>query len=237
LAHRIQMGLLPRDLPRPAGYDVGALIVPMSAIGGDFYDFIPLDHGRLGIAIGDVSGHGVPAALFMALTMTLLRAEACRDSAPRDVLRHVNRQLVILNSEGMFVTVLYGVLDLATGVFDFVRAGHEAPLVCSGSGGVVEAPLQRSQFLGAWDEPVLAAQTLTVPAGGTLLLFTDGVTEAPAPGAEDDLFGKPRLRALLCSAGAVGAQAVCETVLQHVSAHSGGAAPSDDITLVCVRAG
>ncbi len=234
VAHNIQLGLLPRQRPDLPGFDLGALIEPMRAIGGDFYDFIPLDGHRLGIAIGDVSGHGVPAALFMALTVTLLRAEACRDCSPSDVLLNVNRQLLNLNSAGLFVTLLYGVLDYATGDFTYVRAGHEPPLIRAGDGNLSVPPFERSQLLGFFDDPALAEQTVSLPSGSTLLLYTDGVTEEP--NAEAELFGHARLEAALRLPQPASAQGVCEMVLAQVTAHSSCVAPSDDITLVCLRA-
>ena len=234
VAHNIQMGLLPRRLPQLAGFDFGALIAPMRAIGGDFYDFIPLDGNRLGIAVGDVSGHGVPAALMMALTVTLLRAEACRDCSPREVLRSVNRQLLNLNSEGMFVTVLYGVLNYATREFTYVRAGHEPPILFAPNGEQIELSLGSGQLLGFFDEPPLSEQTIALAAGSTLLLYTDGVTEAVDGQAE--MFGDERLKAAVGASHQHPAQKVCERVLELVTTHSGGAAPGDDITLVCLRA-
>jgi phosphoserine phosphatase RsbU/P len=234
VAHNIQMGLLPRQFPELAGFDFGALIVPMRTIGGDFYDFIPLGGSRLGIAIGDVSGHGVPAALLMALTVTLLRAEACRDCTPREVLQNVNRQLLQLNSEGMFVTVLYGVLDCTTGDFTYVRAGHEPPILCTVNGEPTQPHFERGQFLGLWDAPALSEQTVNLASGTMLLLYTDGVTEAT--GVQAEMFGKERLTAVIAAHNHHLAQVVCERVLEQVTAYSGGAAPDDDVTLVCVRA-
>ncbi len=199
VAHNIQMSILPRGLPEVAGFDFGALIVPMRAIGGDFYDFISLDDNTLGIAVGDVSGHGVPAALFMALTVTLLRAEACRDCSPREVLRGVNRQLLNLNREGMFVTVLYGVLDGATGKFTYARAGHELPLFCTASGELIVPELGPGRVLGLFDDLHLAESTMNLAQGGTLLLYTDGVVEAFA----GDLAGGEQGRGFVAMAGVV----------------------------------
>jgi sigma-B regulation protein RsbU (phosphoserine phosphatase) len=234
VAHNIQMGLLPRQLPELTGYDLGALIMPMRAIGGDFYDFIPLSDNRLGIAIGDVSGHGVPAALLMALTVTLLRAEACRDCSPREVLRSVNRQLLGLNSEGMYVTLLYGVLNSTTGAFTYVRAGHEPPILWTMNRELIEPGVVPGQFLGVWDDPLLSEQTIELASANSLLLYTDGVTEAT--GGQAEMFGKARLKAAFGAHDHQPAQVVCEHLLEHVTTYTGGTAPEDDVTLVCVRA-
>ena len=129
MAHRIQQSILPSELPRLPRYDFGALIMPAKRVGGDLYDFIPLGKGRLGIAVGDVSDKGVPAAIFMALTRSLLRAEATRVVSPRRALERVNQLLLDMNDEGMFVTLLYGILDAQQGTFAYSRAGHELPLL------------------------------------------------------------------------------------------------------------
>jgi len=234
VASRIQMGLLPQGLPQLPGYDFGAQIIPMSSVGGDFYDFIPLDDNLLGIAVGDVSGHGVPAALFMALTVTLLRAEACHNCAPREVLRGVNRQLLNLNREGMFVTVLYGVLDGATGKFTYARAGHELPLFCSASGELAVPELGPGRLLGLFEDLPLAEYTMNLTQGGTLLLYTDGVVEATDRQAE--MFGEERLGQAVCANRTESAQAVCDRVLESVAAHCGALAQHDDITVVSVQA-
>ena len=234
VAHNIQMSILPRKLPVLAGFGFGMRIVPMTAVGGDFYDFIPLGDDTLGIAVGDVSGHGVPAALFMALTVTLLRAEACRDCSPEQVLRGVNRQLLNLNDEGMFVTVLYGVLDRATGEFTYVRAGHELPILYTADGTLVEPALGRGPFLGLFSDPPFSEQTVTLAYGDTLLLHTDGVTEAMDTRGE--LFGEERLQAAVQAFRHHAAQEVCEEILGQVTLHSGSVAQHDDITLVCVQA-
>ncbi len=234
VARRIQSSLLPRALPSPPGYDFGALMVPMSAVGGDFFDFIALGQDLLGIVVGDVSDHGVPAALFMAITLTLLRAEARRGLSPATVLRSVNRQLVGVNAAEMFVTVLYGVLDLQTAEFAYARAGHEPPLVYTRPDEPLPLSRRRGQLLGISDEPALDEQHLKLPPGSTLLLYTDGAREACSPAGA--LFGAQGLHAAVAAAAGARAQGVCEQVLSQVSAHRGlGTAQQDDITLVAVQ--
>jgi phosphoserine phosphatase RsbU/P len=234
LAHNIQMSILPREMPPVDGYNFGARIIPMAAVGGDFYDFIPLGGGRLGIAVGDVSGHGVPAALFMALTVSLLRAEACRECSPCDALQAVNRQLVRLNSEGMFVTVLYGVLDCDSGAFTFARAGHNLPYVARSGGAVDEPPLEHGMALGLFDNIPFPEQNLLLAPGDTLLLYTDGVTEAMD--RRRQLFGDDRLKSALAEARPRTAQQACDQILSRVSAFIGPDLPSDDVTILAVQA-
>ena len=235
VARRIQRSLLPRALPRHPGCDFGALMVPMSAVGGDFYDFMPLGDDRLGIVVGDVSDHGVPAALFMAITVTLLRAECRRETAPDAVLRQVSQQLLLVNEAEMFVTALYGIFDLRTRAFTYARAAHEHPLLFDAAGAPLPLPRGRGQLLGLTEDPAIDVQQLVVPAGGTLLLYTDGVREATAP--DGALFGAEGLRAAVtaCRPGQATAQAVCEEVLLKVAAHRGNAPQQDDITLVAIR--
>mgnify|MGYP003375831754 CR=1 FL=1 len=128
LAREMQENILPREMPLLPGYDFAALMVPARAVGGDFFDFIPLHGGDLGIVVADVSDKGMPAAIFMGLTRSLVRAEASRGVFPAEVLRRVNEHLVDMNASGSFVTVLYGILHARTGEFLYARAGHELPL-------------------------------------------------------------------------------------------------------------
>ena len=238
VARRIQRSLLPRALPRHPGCDFGALMVPMSAVGGDFFDFIPLGHDLLGIVVGDVSDHGVPAALFMAITVTLLRAEANRDRPPAEVLSCVSGQLLAVNDAEMFVTVLYGLLNTATREFAYARAAHEPPLVYDAQGQPLPLSRGRGQLLAISEDPVIDVQQLSVPRGGTLLLYTDGVREAASP--DGALFGAGGIHAAMAGCAlypdGASAQAVCEELLVRVAAHRGAASPQqDDITLVAVR--
>ena len=149
-ARRIQQSILPMELPRLPGYDFGATILSARTVGGDLYDFIPLGEGRLGIAVGDVSDKSVPAAIFMALTRSLLRAEATRSvvrpPSPRQALQRVNKLLLDMNDAGMFVTLLYGILDGPRRTFSYPRAGHELPLIvhASATHAVVGKPIAPS---------------------------------------------------------------------------------------------
>jgi phosphoserine phosphatase RsbU/P len=234
LARDIQVSMLPPALPRLPGFDIGARMIAARMVGGDFYDVIPLDTERLAVVIGDVSGKGVPAALFMALVSSLLRAEAVRAANPEQALRAVNRHLLARNVRGMFVTVLYGVLHRSTREFAFVRSGHELPLVWSADG--LPLPIQRGAGhpIGLFPSPMLDAQVVTVPPGGTLLLFTDGVTEAMD--TQGELYGTARLaEAAQANTGAT-AQELCDQLVAEVTAYHGDAPQADDITVLAVRA-
>jgi serine phosphatase RsbU (regulator of sigma subunit) len=232
LAREIQTRMLPSVLPALPGYDIGARSMPARMVGGDFYDVFPLDADRLGIAIGDVSGKGIPAALLMGLTCALLRVEAYHAASPEEVVNNVNRRLLERSSEE-FVTLLYGVLYSRSGVFSYARAGHELPIIANGH-IASPAPMRHSLPLGLFSEIPLDLQTMTLPPKSTLLLYTDGVTEAFHP--EHGAFGEPRLQEILAREPHDSSQALCDRILDSVVAFSGDAARQDDITVVAVRA-
>jgi sigma-B regulation protein RsbU (phosphoserine phosphatase) len=233
VARNIQEHMLPRSLPNMAGFDFSACMVPARVVGGDFYDFIQLDDHRLGIVIADVCGKSLPAALLMALTRSLLRAEASRDSPPSDVLRSVNRHLLDMNDSRTFVTMLYGVLHQHTREFRYVRAGHELPLMIGADGGVIVPEMGLGQPLGILPEPALDLQTVVIPRGGALLLYTDGVTEAVDPGGH--FFETERLYEIACQTAGANAKVICDHLLDAVTAHRGPAPQADDVTLVAVH--
>jgi len=232
LAKEIQLSILPQVLPQLKGYDFGARLVSARAVGGDFYDVIPLGKDRVGLVIGDVTDKGVPASIFMAQTHALLRAFASPRSRPAETLLKVNEQLLEMNASSLFVTVIYGILEIKTGLFTYARAGHEMPLFFQG--GAFQPPVfKMGQALGVLDRPVLDEQTISLLPGGTALLFTDGVSDAVDP--LNQAFGKDRLQAAFCSAAGLSGAEVCDEVFQAVNAHQAGASQFDDITLVAIR--
>jgi sigma-B regulation protein RsbU (phosphoserine phosphatase) len=233
VARSIQRSFLPRTAPRLPGYDLGMLIEPVSSVGGDLCDFVPLKGDRLGIAIGDVSGHGVGSALFMALAFSLLRGEASRGAPPARVLRNVNRQLLDISDSGMFVTMLYGILDGPSRTFAYARAGHPAPLLVDAHGEPLALDVGVGQLLGLFDDLMLDAQEVTLPPGGRLLLYTDGATEASD--ANGSLFGQDRLCDILRQSPGASASGFCQAAYDAVRAFCGDLAPEDDILIVGVR--
>ena len=233
VARGIQQSMVPRKLPHLPGFDFGARMMPARAVGGDFFDFIPLSESTLGIVIGDVSDKGVPAALFMALTSNLLRAEARRASSVSDALRHVHQQLLEINDAGMFVSLLYGVLNGTTREFRYARAGHELPLLCDALGEMAVLPYTDGQPLGAMEGILLDEQTVMLPSGSTVLLYTDGVTDVLD--AHGNQFGLERLRQALSAQRNAPAQALCETLLEMTAAYRAATPQYDDITLVAVQ--
>jgi sigma-B regulation protein RsbU (phosphoserine phosphatase) len=230
LAREIQESMLPTSLPQLAGFDIGARCLPARMVGGDFFDVIRLDAERVGIAIGDVSGKGVPAALFMALCSSLLRAEVSRGTPPEQALRLVNTQLITRNAQSMFVTLLYGVLHGPRGEFHYVRAGHEYPLAWEHSAAPLELP-----HVGLLPNPILDVQIVQIPPDSTLLLYTDGATEAAD--ARGVMLGYETFCALAGASSAATAQELVDELVDEVLAHQGEAQQFDDITLVALRAG
>jgi serine phosphatase RsbU (regulator of sigma subunit) len=234
VAADIQMSILPKVLPGASNCDFGACVVPARRVGGDFYDVFPVDGNRMGVLIGDVADKGVPSAIFMARTHAFIMAEAARGGTPGDVLRQVNYFLTHLEQSEQFVTVIYGLYDLATGEFAYARAGHEPPLTVAGSSGeVIRLPHRAGQALGLLDEVVLDEYTVQLSPGMTLLLFTDGMTDCRSPQGEP--FGLDRIRQALAGMAGLPAQEVCDRLLETLIAWQSGAPQDDDVTLVALR--
>ena len=234
VTRELQERTLPHTLPQLVGFDFGARLAPARLMSGDFFDFIPLGLDTLGIVVADVCGKGVPAAFVMALARSLIRAEAGRASLPALALQQVNQHLLDMVGSGMFVTVLYGVLDRARHTFVYARAGHELPIVFDGEGAVTEPDRGLGQPLGLLPDPALDQRAIAIPAGGGLLLYTDGMTEAMGP--RGDLFGQPLLREVVRLNRRIPAQELCDRLLETVQAYHGQALQDDDVTLVVIRA-
>jgi serine phosphatase RsbU (regulator of sigma subunit) len=232
-AREIQESILPRALPRLPRADLGARMVPAHEVAGDFFDVFALGEGTLGLVVGDVCGKGMPAAIFMALTRSLLRAEATRAVFPAEALRNVNRQLLEMNAAGMFVTILYGILQPTMHTFAYARAGHELPLVWDAVGAPQPPARANGHPLGLLPDPDLDVQMVRLPPGGTLLLYTDGVTDATD--ARDEFFGIERLQMAVRADLSVPAQQLCDGLVESLAAYRGAAPQADDITLVAVR--
>jgi sigma-B regulation protein RsbU (phosphoserine phosphatase) len=233
IAREIQRSILPKSRPQLPGLDFGMLIEPMASVGGDFFDFIALDDERIGLVMGDVSNHGVPAAIFMALTYSLVRVEAQRSESPGEVLRAVNRQLLDMNASRMFVTILYGVLNRVTREFHFARAGHELPLILDAERALLPLNPGPGQLLGIFPEPRIDEQRINLPTDCLLVMFTDGVTETRR--TDGEMFGEERLCAVLRTGHGLTAQAACETVLAQTHAFGDYAPQSDDIAVLAVQ--
>ena len=233
IARQTQQSILPMHLPSHPGYEFGSLIVAARAVSGDFYDFIPLGRHKLGIVIGDVSDKGLHAALFMALTFSLIRAEAGRGEDPGKILLEVNRYLLKMNANSMFVTLLFAVLDLRNGALKYARAGHLPPMILDGTGAPLAVTVEKSQPLGLYADIPIDQQVHEIPRGGAVLLFSDGLNEAAdAQGIE---FGFQGVLVNLQAHRQEGAQEICNKLWLAVQEHSGPVPNQDDFTAVVVK--
>jgi sigma-B regulation protein RsbU (phosphoserine phosphatase) len=233
LAYDIQQSILPSDLPPLCGFDFGACMQPARSVGGDFFDVIPLGNNKVGVAVGDVSDKGVPAAMFMAQFCSLLRAYARTSLTPLKTLMRVNSHLFEMNQAGMFVTALYGVLDYLTGTFQYVRAGHEVPMLVDQDGKVYMPERGVGQLLCVFEEPQLEEGQLEVPIGSTILFYTDGVTDAL--GRDGEFFGLQNLWKVFENGYRLNAQELCDQILESVLNYQKEQAQFDDVTLVAVH--
>lgn len=234
VAADIQMSILPDDLPEPPRFDFGARIDPARQVGGDFYDFFRIGENKMAVLIGDVADKGVPSAIFMARAHALIAAEADTIENPADVMRRVNFHITRLEKAAQFVTVLYGILNVDTAEFTYARAGHEPPLLVMPDGSVERLPHQPGMALGLWEDIVLDEQTISLPPGSILVLYTDGMTDCRNPQGEP--FGLERIQRSLYSCPGSSAQVVCDHLLQKLKDYQGGARQDDDVTLVAVHA-
>ncbi len=233
IARQAQQSILPKQLPRAAGYDFGSLIIPARAVGGDFYDFINLDNEKLCIVIGDVSDKGLPAALYMALTFSLVRAETRRTHHPCHILRNVNRYLLHMNASNMYVTLLYCVLDFKSGFFTYARAGHLPPILIDSSGKGIDIAMNEGQSLGMFDDVRIDEGQFVIPHGGLALLYSDGLTEAAdVKGVE---FGLQRVKEELAANLQEKAQTICDKLWMAVQRYNFEYLHQDDFTTVIVK--
>jgi serine phosphatase RsbU (regulator of sigma subunit)/anti-sigma regulatory factor (Ser/Thr protein kinase) len=230
VAKLIQQHFLPRTLPDLPGWQIDAHYRPAREVGGDFYDFIALDDGRIGIVIGDVTDKGVPAALVMAATRSVLRAAAQRLGDPGEVLERVNEHLCPDIPEHMFVTCLYGVLDPATGRLRFANAGHNLP--CVRSGNRVAELRATGMPLGLMPGMRYDEAEAMLDPGAQILLYSDGLVEAHD--SEREMYGTPRLTELIGSTAH--GDRLIDRLLGSLQSFTGGAGEQeDDITLVTLR--
>jgi phosphoserine phosphatase RsbU/P len=233
ISAQIQRSILPDSLPHCQGYDMGALMVPARYVGGDFYSYFELDGNRWGVLVGDVCDKGVPAALFMALSYSLIRAEAMRTNSPVETFRNVNKHLLNMNSMSLFVTLVYGILDCQSGDFHFARVAHPSPVLLDGDGQAMFVPVAPGQPLGLFEQLPIDEEHIHIPPGGTLLLYSDGVNE-PINLLEDE-FGIELIHQSMAAHRHLSAQEMCEGLWQDVQAFGAGLAQQDDFTVLVVK--
>jgi len=233
IARRIQQAIVPHVFPDDARVALYGAMHPAREVGGDFFDFFWVDEERLGFAIGDVAGKGVPAALFMAVTRSVLKAVAMSGLAPGPCLRRVNQLLFPESVAGVFVTLFYGVLNTLTGSAEYANAGHNPPVVVRADGTTPLLERTGGVPVAAVNDFAYASHQIALGAGDGLLLYTDGVTEAMNERREQ--FDVARLLVAVRAHHGASPQRVVEGVVAHVSAFVGAAPPHDDLTILLVR--
>jgi len=235
VGQEIQLSLLPKSCPQVPGWEIDAFYRPAELVGGDFYDVFDLPNrpGHLGLVVADVTDKGVPAALFMALSRTIIRSTAFGRRGPAAALKRANELILSDSQAGLFLTAFYAVLDTASGRLAYACAGHDRPLWWHAAGGRVQELAARGLPLGALAGVDLEERTVRLARGDVLLLYTDGVTDAMDSRAE--LFGRERLAAALAAAPHDAAHQVVAAVRAAVTAFSGSGRPSDDLTLLAVK--
>lgn len=236
IAREIQMGILPTALGTRTvgtGLDVAAVIEPALQVGGDLYEVLRMPDDRVLVALGDVSGKGIPAALFMAVTVTLLRSKARMHSDPATILSALNDELAEQNPRGMFVTMQCAVFDLRRGRVTVAGAGHDQAVVLSSSGMPRLAFPSSGRVAGLMPGNEITSASLDLCPGDTLLFFSDGVSEAF--NEAEELFGEERLLAHLARQPGTTAAETVASLLSAVRAHAGQAKQSDDISIVAAR--
>ncbi|MCB1183798.1 PP2C family protein-serine/threonine phosphatase [bacterium] len=237
-ARAIQERLLPRGEPHLRDFEVAGASIPSREIGGDYYDFLAQDGEKIGIAIGDVSGKGMPAALLMSNLQASLHGQVLHPGAVAEVVGRVNDLLVRSTDPHMFATFFYGVLDAETATFTCTNAGHNPPLVLRADGSLEELA-NGGLLLGMVGEQLYQQDTVSLAPGEIVVLYTDGITEAVGPSAEEDdpeaMFGEEALHEVVRRNRHLPAAAIKDAILAAVNEHTAGVAQSDDITLVVIK--
>ena len=237
LAAEVQSAILPNKFPPfpdvASEVDIHATIKPAKDVGGDFYDFFRIDDDHLGFVIADVSGKGVPAALFMTMSYTLLRFTGTRSLTPVTTVSESNDMLSRESFDSMFVTVFYGVYCISTGEMRYVNAGHNPPYIIKVNGNVDVLPNSNNICMGVTEGFPYQESILKLEKGDMLVAFTDGVTEACDP--SNNLYGEGRLESLLATLRDNTTQEVTSAIDNAVNAHANGAEQSDDITIMAIK--
>lgn len=234
VASQVQMSALPAALPENPHYDVKALIYPAKEVGGDFYDYFQIDEHRLALAIADVAGKGIPAALFAMVTRALLKSMVSQYESPAACLNAVNAQLCDGNDSCVFITMFFGVLDTRSGGFLYSNAGHNPPRVVRKKDGSIDVVASTGNLvLGIDPDQSYGNAEVQLYPGDALILYTDGVTEAE--NVHEEEYGEPRLDGQLSETVEEDSNGTVEGILSSVREFAGDAEQSDDITCVVSR--
>jgi sigma-B regulation protein RsbU (phosphoserine phosphatase) len=236
VAHDIQMSMLPQnDAPFPdrQEFELRAMLIPAREVGGDFYDYFFINDDEICLIVGDVSGKGVPAALFMAVSKTMLKTSAMDDPSPASILTRVNDELSADNPSCMFVTVFLAVANVRTGNVRYSNAGHNPPYLLHKNGALTCLDQRHGPILGAMGGIAFKESTAEIRKGELIYVFTDGVTEAMDAGGQ--LYSEARLEEVLTQSNNTMATDLIQRSLDDVNAHAYGAEQSDDITVLAFR--
>jgi sigma-B regulation protein RsbU (phosphoserine phosphatase) len=233
MAREMQIGFLPRETPQVPGWEFVARWKPAYQVAGDYYDFIPLDGGHLGLVIGDVADKGMPAALFMVLTRSAVRASAVGVPTPADGIAQANRLLCADSSGGMFVTLFYGQLSLASGDYTYVNAGHDPPLLYRAGSEELTELWPTGMALGVIEEASYEQSTLHLEPGDFIVSYTDGLTDAID--ASESEFGQDRLERIILEQRHAPAAEILASVEQALDDFVGPNDQFDDTAIVLVK--
>ena len=237
VARRAQLQMLPRSIPQPTGLDIAAFTVPAREVGGDYFDFFELSDNKIGFAVGDVSGKGMPAALYMTLLKGSLQSQATRDTSPRTLLSHINRTFYQTAERNTFVTLLYGIIDLQQSALTFSRAGHNPIVIYRSSNQTLfflKPPgLGIGLEKGDVFDRVLAEESFGLIPGDIIVVYTDGLTEAR--NLKEEEFGEDRLNDIIKSHPVSSAEDLLQRIKDGYHAFTGRAEPHDDLTCLIIR--
>lgn len=235
IAREIQETILPKTFPpfpELKSFDIYAYMNAAQYVGGDFYDFFRIDQDRLGFIIADVSGKGVPAAIFMAISRTVIRTIALSENSAAMCMQRSNTFLCQENANDMFVTVFYGILDIHTGSITYCNAGHNPPILIKKDNTVISVPLTNDFVLGELEDMAYHEKTLQLTPGDNLLLYTDGITEAM--NIRKEQYGEKRLADYCRNLAGKSPKEIIEKITETVGEFVIGAVQSDDITLLSI---
>ena len=232
IASQMQQSILPTQFPRGPDFQVYASMTPARNVGGDFYDIVHLEDNRIGVAIADVSDKGVPAALYMMSSRTLLKGAAIGCESPSQVLEEVNSLLQDDSDTGMFVTLFYGIYDPATNEFTYANGGHNPPLIVHADGSSTVLAMTGGVALGVVPSIQYEQTTVALSPGDTILLYTDGITDAT--NEEGEFFGLERLQATFAGNPPRDSRAANDAVFEALQNFVGDVAQADDITCLAL---
>jgi sigma-B regulation protein RsbU (phosphoserine phosphatase) len=237
MARAVQASLLPDETPQIPGWEFEARWQPAREASGDYYDFVALDRDRLGLVIADVSDKGMPSALFMALTRSTIRATTSRLHSPADAITEANRLICADSADGMFVTLFYALLDPVSGRLTYVNAGHNPPLLCRagdhGGAELLDELRPTGMALGVVEDSRFAQRTVHLQPGDSVLLYTDGVTDATGEGLQP--YGMDRLRRVILDHQQAPVAGMVAALEHSIGDFTGGATQFDDIAMLAVK--